>query len=141
MLPYFSRRIGLVEDTEVPIIAGGKVNGRIGETNFGGLVVGTNDKPGVVEDERADGRRRGSSTTCGGSRGSARSPRSAIRSDAPAAGSTGADFTYATSHFRGDKNFLVGVWGLATGREDLGGDATAHGLQDRLSRTISGTSR
>ena len=31
--------------------------------------------------------------------------------------------------FRGDKNFLVGVWGLATGREDLGGDATAHGFK------------
>ncbi len=29
----------------------------------------------------------------------------------------GADFTYATSRFRGDKNFLVGVWGLATGRD------------------------
>lgn len=39
----------------------------------------------------------------------------------------GADFTYATSRFRGDKNFLFGVWALATGREDLGGDATAHG--------------
>ena len=44
MLPYFSRRIGLVDGSEVPIIAGGKVNGRVGNTNFGGLVVGTNDK-------------------------------------------------------------------------------------------------
>ena len=34
----------------------------------------------------------------------------------------GADFTYATSHFRGDKNFLVGVWGLATDRQALAGD-------------------
>src|SRR5262249_46631379 len=41
----------------------------------------------------------------------------------------GADFTYATSRFRGDKNFLVGVWGLATGREDLGSDATAAGFK------------
>jgi hypothetical protein len=41
----------------------------------------------------------------------------------------GADFTYATSHFRGDKNLLVGVWGLATGRSDLGSDATAHGFK------------
>jgi hypothetical protein len=37
--------------------------------------------------------------------------------------------TYATSRFRGDKNLLVGVWGLATGRQDLGHDATAHGLK------------
>ncbi len=42
---------------------------------------------------------------------------------------TGADFTYATSRFRRDKNFLVGVWGLATGRQGLGRDATAYGLK------------
>jgi len=42
---------------------------------------------------------------------------------------TGVDFTYATSRFRGDKRFLVGVWGLATGRADLGNDSTAHGLK------------
>jgi len=41
----------------------------------------------------------------------------------------GGDFTYATSHFHGDKNFLVGVWALATGRQDLGGDAIAHGFK------------
>ena len=29
----------------------------------------------------------------------------------------GADFTYATSRFRGDKNFLAGVWALAAGRK------------------------
>ena len=29
----------------------------------------------------------------------------------------GADFTYQTSHFHGDKNFSAGVWGLVTGRE------------------------
>ena len=52
----------------------------------------------------------------------------------------GADFTYATSQFRGDKNLLVGVWGLATGREDLGRDATAHGVQDRLSERSLGHS-
>ena len=30
LLPYFSRRIGLVGATEVPTLAGGKVNGRLG---------------------------------------------------------------------------------------------------------------
>src|SRR5262245_46668574 len=48
VLPYFSRRIGLVNGREVPIIAGTKINGRMANTNLGGLVVGTNDKPGVV---------------------------------------------------------------------------------------------
>ena len=42
---------------------------------------------------------------------------------------TGADFTYATSRFRGDKNFLAGVWGLAAGRDDLGSDASAYGFK------------
>jgi hypothetical protein len=41
----------------------------------------------------------------------------------------GADFTYATSRFRGNKNLLAGVWGLAIGRQDLGRDATAHGFK------------
>jgi hypothetical protein len=47
----------------------------------------------------------------------------------PGAWLAGADFTFATSHFRGDKNFLVGVWGLATGRDGLGRDATSHGFK------------
>src|SRR4029450_10460962 len=51
VLPYFSRRIGLVSGQEVPIIAGTKINGRAANTNFGGLVVGTNDKPNVGTDE------------------------------------------------------------------------------------------
>jgi hypothetical protein len=43
----------------------------------------------------------------------------------------GADFTYQTSRFRGDKNLLAGVWALGTGREDLRGfrETTAFGLK------------
>ena len=128
VLPYFSRRIGLVGGEQVPIIAGAKVNGRAANTNFGGLVVGTNDQAGVVDDEAvmAVGRVKqniwreswvGAIATVGdplGRRG---------------AWLAGGDFTYATSRFRGDKNFLVGLWGLATGREDLGSDASAVGVK------------
>jgi Domain of unknown function (DUF5916) len=128
VLPYFSRRIGLVGDQEVPIIAGGKINGRIGETNFGGLVAGTNDKRGVVDDESlmAVGRVKRNlwrESWLGGI--------ATVGDPLNRAGSwlAGADFTYATSRFHGDKNFLVGLWGLATGREDLGHDSTAHGFQ------------
>jgi hypothetical protein len=128
VLPYFSRRIGLVEGQEVPIIAGAKVNGRAGNTNFGGLAVGTNDKAGVVDDEAiiAVGRVKqnilreswiGAIATAGDPLGR------------PGSWLTGADFTYATSHFKADKNFLVGVWGLATGRGDLGSDANAFGFK------------
>jgi hypothetical protein len=128
VLPYFSRRIGLIDEHEVPILAGGKVNGRIGNTNFGGLAVGTNRQAGVVDDRSfmAVGRVKqdlwreswvGAIATVGDPLGRAGSWMG------------GADFTYATSHFRGDKNFLVGVWGLAAGRQDLGGDSTAHGFK------------
>ena len=41
----------------------------------------------------------------------------------------GADFTYQTSQFRGDKNFLVGVWGLVTARDDLHGDNRGWGAK------------
>src|SRR5205814_1085877 len=43
VLPFFSRRIGLLAGQQVPIDYGGKVNGRIGGTNFGALVVRTRD--------------------------------------------------------------------------------------------------
>ena len=128
VIPYFSRRIGLVSGREIPIIAGGKLNGRTGQTNFGGLVVGTNDKRGVVADENvmAVGRVKqnlwreswvGGIATVGDPLGRSGSWLG------------GLDFTYATSHLRGDKNFLVGVWGLATDRDGLGRDRTAHGFK------------
>lgn len=47
-MPYHSRQIGLVNGREVPIMAGGKVNGRAANTSFSALVVGTNKEDGVV---------------------------------------------------------------------------------------------
>ena len=40
---------------------------------------------------------------------------------------SGADFTFQTTRFKGDKNFLVGVWGLAMDRDDLDGNRHAFG--------------
>ncbi|HYT68176.1 MAG TPA: DUF5916 domain-containing protein, partial [Vicinamibacterales bacterium] len=128
VLPYFSRRIGLIDDHEVPIAAGGKVNGRIGNTNIGALAIGTREQPGVVANDTfmAVGRVKrnlwreswvGAIATVGDPLGR------------PGSWLGGLDFTYATSHFRGDKNLLFGVWGLATGRRDLGRDSTAHGFK------------
>src|SRR6185295_14672088 len=112
VIPYFSRRIGLVDGTEVPITAGGKINGRSGDTNFGALVVGTNDQADVVQDKTAMAVGRvkqnlwgeswvGGIATVGDPLGRSRSWMG------------GVDFTYATSRFRGNKNLLVGVWALA----------------------------
>jgi Domain of unknown function (DUF5916) len=128
LIPFFSRRIGLVDGTEVPIIAGSKLNGRAANTNLGGLVIGTNDKPGVVADEVLMAASRVKQNIW------AESWVGAIATVGDPVGRSGswlagADFTYATSRFRGDKNFLFGAWGLATGRDDLGRDSTAHGFK------------
>jgi len=128
VVPFFSRRMGLVSGVEIPILAGAKVNGRVADTNIGGLVAGTNDKPGVVPDESlmAVGRVKqniwseswiGAIATVGDPLGRSGSWLG------------GVDLTYATSRFRGDKNLRAGVWGLATGRTNLGPDATAYGFQ------------
>ena len=127
LVPFFSRRVGLADGTEVPISVGGKVNGRVGSTNVGGLVIGTRPVAGVVSTNEmmavVRARRNiwressfGGLVTTGDPYGRSRS------------WLTGADFTYATSHFLTNKNLRIGAWGLATGRADLGNDATAHGL-------------
>src|SRR4029078_1022601 len=48
VIPYFSRPIGLINGQSVPILAGAKVNGRMGDTNIGGLASATRAKEGVV---------------------------------------------------------------------------------------------
>jgi hypothetical protein len=127
IVPFFSRRIGLVGGVEVPISAGGKVNGRVVDTNVGGLVAGTRARDGLVDHDSVMAVSRvkqnlwseswlGAIATVGDPVG---------RHDSWMAG---VDFTYATSRFRGDKNLLVGAWALATNREGLGPDASAHGV-------------
>lgn len=128
VLPYFSRRIGLIGGQEVPLLAGAKINGRAGNTSVGALIIGADDREGVVSDHAlmAVGRVKqniwreswiGAIATAGDPLGRQGS------------WLAGADFTYATSRFRGDKNFLAGVWALAAGRDDLGRDARAYGFK------------
>jgi hypothetical protein len=118
VIPFFSRRMGLVNGVEVPIVAGTKINGRIGNTNVGGLVAGTSDQPGVVPDDTVMAVSRvkqnvgeeswiGAIVNIGDPLGRSGS------------WTAGGDYTYATSRFRGDRNLRAGVWGLAAGRDDL----------------------
>ena len=128
VLPFFSRRVGLFAGEQVPIDAGGKVNGRIGGTNFGALVVRTRDvdtlnTASTMAVVRIKQNVLGESSV------------GFIATDGDPLGRAGSwlagpDLTYQTSHFRGDKNFLVGVWGLAMGRDELrNGDRTAAGVR------------
>ncbi len=130
VLPFFSRRIGLIQNNEVPLLVGGKLNGRINKTAFGAL--------GVRTDLLETGGQRFEATNMGVMRVRqnilGESTVGMIASvgdplDREGSWMSGGDFTFQTTRFNGDKNFLVGVWGLYTDREDLTEDKTAFGLK------------
>ena len=128
--PFFSRRIGLLNNVEVPLDAGLKVNGREHNTNFGALIVRTGDS----DDPAID------SLPTANTMAVVRIKQNVLRESSVGLIATvgdpvgrgnawlvGPDLTYQTSRFRGDKNFLVGVWGLAMDREELTGRKRAWG--------------
>lgn len=126
IIPFFSRRIGLYQGNEVPVLAGGKINGRSGKTAFGGLVMNTrkfevdstnfaSSSMGVVRVKRNILKE--SSIGFIGTFGDPENRGNAFTS--------GVDFTYQTTRFKGDKNFLVGVSGMYANRADLSGDQSA----------------
>lgn len=123
--PFFSRRIGLLSGREVPITGGLKINGRESGTNFGALVVRTRDVDTLPT---------------GNTMGAIRLRKNILRESSVGLIATagdplgrsgswlaGADFTYQTTSFRGNKNLLIGVWGLQTDREGLAGNRSAFG--------------
>ncbi|HET9424599.1 MAG TPA: DUF5916 domain-containing protein, partial [Gemmatimonadaceae bacterium] len=127
---FFTRRIGLLNSREVPLNAGLKINGRERGANFGALVVrtGLSDAPGIDTLPTANTlgvvrlRRNILSESSIGAIATAGDPLG--RGDSWLAGP---DVTYQTSRFRGDKNFLVGAWGLAMQRGDLPGTPVSFG--------------
>jgi len=127
VIPFFSRRIGLYQGAEVPIIAGGKLNGKVGNTNFGGLYVRTNKVDNLVP--AAD-------------LGVVRIKQNILKqsnvgliatigdpSGLKDSWLTGTDFTYQTTDLFGDKNFMIGLWGLYNNRPDLRGIKTSFGAK------------
>ncbi len=128
VVPFHSRRIGLVGGEEVPLLAGMKATGRFGGTSLGALATQVGEQDGVAP-ETAMGVVRlkqdlfeessvGMIATAGDPLG---------RNGAWMAG---ADFTYQTSSFGGERNFLAGAWLLGAGHEgDSGGDRSAMGAK------------
>ena len=127
LMPFYSRRIGLHEGNEVPIMWGGKINGKVKNTHFGTLITQT----GAVD-----------SLVSGTKMGVVRIKQNILKESSfgmiatmgdPGARSqawtTGVDFTYQTSTFGTNKNFLVGAWGMVNNREGLEGDKTAVGIK------------
>jgi len=122
-LPFHSRRIGLVDGEEIPLKIGGKIHGQIGDTRIGALVVNTGNKSGFAdESEMAVVRVRQQifAESSVGLLATAGDPKGDLNSY-----TAGVDFTYQTSEFLGNKNFLVGVWGLTMDKEELRSDSTS----------------
>ncbi|MBN1221799.1 MAG: carbohydrate binding family 9 domain-containing protein, partial [Candidatus Aminicenantes bacterium] len=135
IIPFFSRRIGLIETDDeedegnqiVPLAIAGKATGSIDRFSFGilnslvepveGLSPRTNlfaarGYQGLWEESKI-----GFLVTAGDPLGRNNSWQAGI------------DFVYKTSTFQGNKNFLFGIWGLVNNREDLGKDKTAIGMK------------
>jgi hypothetical protein len=144
LLPFFSRRIGLIgldedEQSEIPINVGGKINGRVGNTNIGALVVNTREVDSLdVGDVDEDIKIHVPQTTMGSVRISQNIlEESSVgmlatfgdQMDRSGAWSAGLDINYQTSEFMDEKNFRVGIWGLFNDREDLEGDKSALGFR------------
>jgi Domain of unknown function (DUF5916)/Carboxypeptidase regulatory-like domain len=129
--PFYSRRIGLVSpegDAEkIPILLGGKLNGRVRNTNLGALTVRTSELDSVAP-----------ATTMGVLRVKQNvfeeSSLGALATFGDQLGNTdaflaGVDFTYRTSRFLGDKRLLVGVWGFYNEAPGLVGEQAAYGFK------------
>jgi len=127
LVPFFSRRIGLLDGQEVPLQAGGKINGRIGNTNFGALAVRTGEVDGLVS---------------GSTMGVVRVKQNVLEQSSvgalatfgdpqgrPGSWMVGTDLTYQTSRLWGSKNFMAGAWGLVSHGDGVGGDRTAFGAK------------
>lgn len=125
--PFHSRRIGLVNGREVPLLYGGKVIGRIDGTSVAALVTHTGDAIGVAPDATTGVVRVRQDVLAESSVGVIATAGDPLgRDDSWLAGT---DFTYQTSELFGDQNFLAGVWGMGMDHEAAGDDRFAWGLK------------
>jgi len=127
LMPFYSRRIGLYQGNEAPILWGGKVNGKVKKTYFGSLFTQTGEVDSLVSGSKMGVVRIKQNILKESSVGMI-----ATMGDPGAlaqAWTTGIDFTYQTSKFGSNKNFLVGTWGMVNNREGLEGDRTAVGIK------------
>lgn len=129
--PFFSRRIGLLNGAEVPVVAGLKLTGRSNGTNVGALALRTgevfdpDDPSGRSTDKLLSTVRVSRNLFRESSVGLLASTGDPIgRADSWTAG---LDATFRTSRFRGNKNLAAGVWALSTDRADLSGERSAFG--------------
>ena len=135
IVPFFSRRIGLLNGNQIPILAGAKINGRINRASFGGVTMRTASQTLPESDSTTFAlpastmsvvrfKQNVLKESSFGFFGSHGDPQGRSGS-----ASIGSDFTYQTTRFKGNKNFLVGVWGMYNDRADLTGEKGAYGFK------------
>ncbi len=125
-IPFFSRRVGLLEGQQIPIDGGLKLNGRAGRWNLGildvqtrdsALAPGTNLFAGRVSYDFNNKFRVGTILTHGDPTGLSQNTLA------------GFDAVWRTSTFRGNKNFLVGGWTAFTAGDIPQGQSTGWGFK------------
>lgn len=124
-LPFFSRRIGLIEGQQVPLQWGTKLFGKISNTNISVLdiqsgssdiTVPTNMFAGRISQNIFDESKIGVILTNGSQSGKNNTL-------------AGADFKYKTSRFMGGDNFSVDLWGVKNWNEAKGGNKNGLGFK------------
>ncbi len=130
-LPFFSRRIGLYEETQIPVAYGAKLFGKLGNTSLSFLDVGTrsfSDKSLSLslpfENLMAARVYQNvlSESTVGVifTNGSPTGAKNTL---------AGFDLTYKTSRLMGDQNFLAGAWYVYNWNEVATGEHEAYGVR------------
>jgi hypothetical protein len=124
-LPFFSRRIGLMEGNQVPLTWGTKLFGKIGNSNLSildvqsgktDIVPSTNMFAGRISQNILEESKVGVIVTNGSQDGSKNTL-------------AGADFRFKTSKFMGSDNFTVDIWGVNNWNEKTGGNKSGFGFK------------
>ena len=128
LIPFFSRSIGLIEGQEVPLLAGAKVAGRVGNYNIGFLDVETRKVDGLQLDEGERNLAKQNLLVARVSRNLFTQSQVGFivtRGNPEGTGDNnliGADLRLATSTFKGGKNLSLDLWGMRTDAAPLGVD-------------------
>lgn len=124
-LPFFSRRIGLADDGEIPLLAGVRLTGRAGPYNIGVLDVQTG-REGDIDGKNLFVTRISRNVLEQSQVGIIATRGNPTESGLNTLG--GADFTYRTSTLFGNKNLRLDAYAMGTATSGSGGDGEAYGV-------------
>jgi len=129
--PFFSRRIGLFEGTQIPIAFGAKVFGKLGNTNIAVLDVKTRAFSGGTLSLSLPSQNFFAARVYQNILAESKVGFILTNGSPPGEKNTlaGLDLTYQTSRFMGNQNFLAGGWIVYNWNEQKTGRHEAFGLR------------